>query len=649
MTTTSLKTTTILLVGAHGFGAVHLRNLERLGPRVELVALADPKGPPVCGFGSDTPCWPTLDAALTAGVRPEIVIIATPTNTHFPLAVRALDEGCDVYLEKPPVASLRQFNELVDRQARAGAAIQVGFQSFGSHALPALASFGPPTSVAAWAAWSRDVDYWNRSAWSGKRALNGVPVVDGVLTNALSHAVATALRVAGARAYDDVARVEVELYNANDIEADDTSSVRITLADRRTVSVALTLASAEQSSPLIEVRHHDQDLILSYTTDEIISADGHAKRYGRTDLLEELLDHRETGRPLSSPLSDSGAFMSVLEAVRVADAPARLPAGAITVAKTDHGSATVSVNGIEHWVERTARAGALFSELRAPFAKNPPDGHTTLLHIDELPIASRNDGSTVADSSAPRPFLHPIQTFGGIVVSEAHPADHDWHLGVSVGIQHVNDVNFWGGRTYTREQGYRWLDDHGRVVTTALDSTAGSLESHARWLAPSGRTLLFETTTWDVSGSGDPRAWHFRTSTTLTAGDEPLTLGSPGTHGREGGGYGGFAWRFPAVSGAVVRTADAAGEDAVHGSTSEWIAFSGRFSGGDATVVLAAADARTRADPWFARVAAYPGIGSALAWRTPVELASAESLTISLRGLVADGRLSDEEIVSLIS
>jgi len=358
----------ILLVGARGYGASHLRTLERLSDRARLVAVADPAGAPTEGYGTDAPAFPSLSAALSAGVRPDVVIIATPTGTHHSLALTALDAGADVYLEKPPVASMAQFVELLASQKAAGRSVQVGFQSFGSHAIEEIAGLGRPTSVATWATWSRDAAYWSRSAWAGKRMLDGAPIVDGVITNPLAHAVATALRVAGARRREDVERIELELFRANDIEADDTSSLRVTLRDGLRVTAALTLASPEQTAPVIEVRTVDANVLFGYTTDELRYADGRVRRTGRTDLVEQLLDHREHAIPLSSPLIDTGAFMAVLEAVRTAPDPTPMPGSAITV-MTDRAAPLTTVDGIQEVVERAARSGALFSEIGAAFAR----------------------------------------------------------------------------------------------------------------------------------------------------------------------------------------------------------------------------------------------------------------------------------------
>jgi predicted dehydrogenase len=366
----------VLLVGTRGFGAVHLRNLERLSDRARLIAVADPAGGPAEGFASDVLAFPSLDAALDSGIHPDITVIATPTGTHFPLAMRALEAGSDVYLEKPPVATMDQFSQLLAAQERTGRAVQIGFQSFGSHALEEIAALGAPTSIATWASWTRDAAYWSRSAWAGRRTLDGVPIVDGVVTNPLAHAIATSLRIAGARRREDVQRIDLELYHANDIEADDTSSVRITLHDGRRITAALTLASPEQKTPLIEVRTKSGDVVFAYTEDELTYADGRTERTGRTDLFEELLDHREHGVPLSSPLVETGAFMTVLEAVRTAPSPFAIPASELTV-RTDGPSPLTTIDGIDDWIERTARSGALFSELDAPFARAAIAGRRT--------------------------------------------------------------------------------------------------------------------------------------------------------------------------------------------------------------------------------------------------------------------------------
>lgn len=60
-----------------------------------------------------------------------------------------------------------------------------------------------------------------------------------------------------------------------------------------------------------------------------------------------------------------------------------------------------------------------------------------------------------------RPYLHPVTTLAGTPVTEERPADHLHHLGASVAVPDVAGHNFWGGRTYVRDQGPTELDNHG--------------------------------------------------------------------------------------------------------------------------------------------------------------------------------------------
>jgi len=84
---------------------------------------------------------------------------------------------------------------------------------------------------------------------------------------------------------------------------------------------------------------------------------------------------------------------------------------------------------------------------------------------------------------SPRPYLHPVTTLAGTAVTELTPADHTHHLGVGVAVPDVEGHNFWGGRTYVRDQGPTELDNHGaqhHVVAIKFGSGTGNLVTGAR-------------------------------------------------------------------------------------------------------------------------------------------------------------------------
>ena len=646
----------IVLVGVHGYGLRHLDNLQRLQSEglVQLVAVADPNPPAEGTLGNDVGVYRTLDELLSTGLAADIVILATPIQTHAPLALAAIAAGADVYMEKPPVASMAQFDAVLAAAEQAGRLVQVGFQSLGSHALPAMqhliasGEIGEVRGVGAEGTWVRNLAYFRRSRWAGKRSLEGTDVVDGVATNALAHAVATALRVAAARTVADVVSVETDLYRAHDTESDDTSVIRVRTAAGTVLLCALTLCADEQTAPSVTVFGTRGKAELFYTEDRLVITtpdDERSETFSRTDLLENLLEARQTGAALLSPLKGTGAFMTVLEAIRTAEPP--LPIGVEHVTWEGDGEAAHPViHNIRALIRRAVHSQSTFSELGASWARHGERTGAKLM-LGDTTLAFENDGSHIMPTSSPRPYLHPVSTRSGTVVTDHLPEDHVWHLGAGVAIQDVDGINFWGGRTYTREAGeYVWRSDHGRMVITSAEQADGSLAESLEWLAPDGQAVLRERREWNWSAV-DAQTWLLRLNFELSpAGDRPVSLGSPGSNGRYRGGYGGFFWRLPAGENVVVRTASASGEAQVHGSVAPWLAWSADVGGKAATLVFVAAEGS--ADPWFIRVAGYPGVGQALAWEEPVIATPDGPVERSVTVLVADGRLNLSEIQNLI-
>lgn len=641
----------IALVGVHGFGSHHLANLDRLEKTgaLKLVAVADPNPPEPGRLAEDVGVFHDLAELLAANVRPDVVIIATPIQTHAALGLAALAAGADVYLEKPTAASMAQFEELSAAATEAGRAVQIGFQSLGSLALPALEALiadgeiGTVRSISATGMWLRDKAYYQRSRWAGKRTINGIDVVDGVTTNPLAHAVATALHIAGIHSADAIESVETDLYRAHDIEGDDTSTVRITPKEGPVVLSALTVCAPEQEDPYVTIHGTEGSVVFYYTEDvlDVTTEAGVRRRiFARSDLLENLLAHRADGTPLLSSLANSGAFMRVLEAVRTAEDPQVIAAEHLEW-RGEGLAAHPVVADIGAWISRATAASATFSELGAPWARPAPESGQML--VSGTPVASEKSGTTLSPTLSPRPYLHPVTTLEGVVVTDALPADHLWHLGVGVALQDVNGVNFWGGRTYVREQaGYVWRPDHGRIEQQSATDDEGTRVQKLSWRGPDNTEILQEHRTWRWHEAG-AQAWQLTLSFELTpAGSEPVTLGSPGSNGREAGGYGGFFWRLPAVEEAHIRTAHATGEESVHGSKAPWLAWSGDFAGKPATLVFEAPP--EAADPWFVRSSGYPGVGSALAWDSAVVLAPGETLRRTITVTIADGDASNEQI-----
>lgn len=268
-----------------------------------------------------------------------------------------------------------------------------------------------------------------------------------------------------------------------------------------------------------------------------------------------------------------------------------------------------------------------------------------VLRIGGKPVGRYVTRPALPDRLSPRPYLHPVTTLAGTAVTELSPADHAHHLGVGVAVPDVEGHNFWGGRTYVRDQGPTELDNHGAQRHSAfqLCDPDGFVEE-LRWMA-AGNELLRERRTVAAVGLTDS-AWalDFTFSlTNVTAGG--LSFGSPATNGRPGAAYGGFFWRARKEPDAPrVFTADAEGEEAVHATTADWLALAGTGW----TLVLAGATAATRRDPWFVRTAQYPGVGSSLAHDKRLIVEAGDTLVRRVVTVVADGTLDRSGAAALV-
>ncbi|MFD6654926.1 Gfo/Idh/MocA family protein [Streptomyces parvus] len=379
----------VVLAGARGHGRWHLANLRRLQHqrRVRLAGICELEpltADELAAFGlqgDDRPEQSADFGALLDSTGARAAVVCTPIPTHTDLALAAASRGVHLLLEKPPAASRAAYARMTDGVRRAGTACQVGFQSFGSHAVPAIrdlvrtGAIGTLTGVGAAGAWVRDDAYFRRAPWSGRRRIGSTDVVDGVLTNPLAHAVATALELADRGTAEDVLSVETELFRAHDIEADDTSCVRITTTGGLPVTVAATLCAERAGEPYVIVHGDRGRITFWYKQDRVlVQRAGHGPEetvHGRTDLLENLVDHLERGTPLLVPPERTGAFMRVVEAVRTAPEPVALPADAWeTRYDAPGGGARRTVHGIDGLVAAGAESLALFSELGAAWARS---------------------------------------------------------------------------------------------------------------------------------------------------------------------------------------------------------------------------------------------------------------------------------------
>jgi predicted dehydrogenase len=112
---------------------------------------------------------------MLSAVQPDLVHIITPTGTHFDLTMESLEAGAWVYCEKPLCASLSQFDQLTEAEARTGRYVSTVLQwRFGSAArhvrhLIETGAMGRPMIGVCQTLWYRGLAYY-QVPWRGKWA-----------------------------------------------------------------------------------------------------------------------------------------------------------------------------------------------------------------------------------------------------------------------------------------------------------------------------------------------------------------------------------------------------------------------------------------------------------------------------------------------
>ncbi len=119
-----MKRLRIGLVGAGHLGRIHARLLRELD-HVELAAVADPVAESRRLVGSETRAIELADYRDLIG-HIDAAIIATPTRSHYAVAMDLLRHGIHLLIEKPLAATAEEAEELVWAAHWHGAVLQVG-------------------------------------------------------------------------------------------------------------------------------------------------------------------------------------------------------------------------------------------------------------------------------------------------------------------------------------------------------------------------------------------------------------------------------------------------------------------------------------------------------------------------------------------
>lgn len=247
---------------------------------------------------------------------------------------------------------------------------------------------------------------------------------------------------------------------------------------------------------------------------------------------------------------------------------------------------------------------------------------------------------------SPKPFLHPIHTRAGRLVSLYRPWDHVWHKGIAWSLPVVGDENFWGGPTFVKGEGYVQLPNdgtqaHREVTAAAVEGDIARFAHTLEWITEAGVSIFAERRELTARVLDDS-SWALTFATEMTnTSDAAIAIGSPTTKGRDNAGYGGLFWRGPRsfTDGVLVTTAGTGSGSDVRGQRHEWMGFAGRHDEIDAaSLIVMVDDAANPHHPpqWFARSEEFAALNPAPFFSEEVEVAPGETVTFRYGVGVAD-------------
>ncbi len=253
---------------------------------------------------------------------------------------------------------------------------------------------------------------------------------------------------------------------------------------------------------------------------------------------------------------------------------------------------------------------------------------------------------------APKPYIHPLRTLAGDVVTIFRPHDHRWHKGLQLTATDVSGTNIWGGHTYVRGEGYQVLDNLGAMrpdgppaVHTGPDEVV--VEHGLEWVDGADAPLAAERRTLRLHAvDTDGGSYALDVTTRITgAGDRPLTLESPNVRGLPGSGYSGLWWRGPRsfTDGTLVTPDGVVPEDDLRGTSVAdvpWVAYIGRHDDVDRSSTLVftvAPENKGDTAHWFTRTGDFAGVNPSWAFHEPLVIPAGGSIERRYRVVVATG------------
>lgn len=318
-----------LVIGTGAIAHAHAEGVAAHGDRATVVHAVDVDATRAEEFAAKhgVPRWGT-DLAAALAERPDVAHVCTPPATHVPLTAQCLEAGVAVVLEKPPVLSLAELDELLAASERTGVPVAVVFQHrFGPAAqrvrrLLAEGALGRPLVATCDTLWFRPPAYFE-VPWRGTFEVEGGGPTMGhgihqfdlllSLLGGWTEVTAMAGRQARETQTEDVSTALVRFENGamativnSVVSPREVSSVRID-TERATVEVEHLYGYTDRDWTITPAPGHD-DVLDGWTVEDSPSSD-HRFQMGA------VLDALDRGEPMPVSLAEARVTMELVAAI----------------------------------------------------------------------------------------------------------------------------------------------------------------------------------------------------------------------------------------------------------------------------------------------------------------------------------------------
>jgi predicted dehydrogenase len=314
------------------------------------------------------------------------MITSSPIHRHVPDALVALARGSNVLMEKPMCATVQEADALIAARDKAKRFVLVGYQRSFSPAVQELKRdiqsglYGRPLRVKALCNWARSDHYYGRNNWAGRRQMpSGAWVLDSPANNACAHFVHHMFYILGREKHTSAvpARVQAELYRANDITNFDTCAIRAITTEGIEVLFFATHAVTEKRRTLTREEFERGVVTWDDETGLMVgrTTGGTEKVYERREgphvpgkLVEALELCRGVGSVSCGPEAARSQTLCINAAAESAPEPVVFDPSMVAVAEDAEGRVTW-VPGLDETLVKCYEAAKLPSEMGVVWAR----------------------------------------------------------------------------------------------------------------------------------------------------------------------------------------------------------------------------------------------------------------------------------------